>query len=83
MKMAKATDEEWEKVMQFVNELDDKVNSNGGYVENDDLGSWVRNNMPPMMRVCYGYRVLVDNCCDPTSDVLEFKPELARLLAGA
>ena len=28
------------------------------------------------MRVCYGYSVLVDNCCDPDKDYLAFKPGL-------
>lgn len=29
-----------------------------------------------LMRVAFGYFVLIDNCCDPTKDVLELKPEV-------
>ena len=32
-------------------------------------------------RVVNGYAVLVDNVCDPNSDVLEYKPEIAAKLS--
>jgi hypothetical protein len=32
-------------------------------------------------RVVNGYAVLVDNVCDPDSDVLEYKPEIAAKLS--
>jgi hypothetical protein len=77
MKMAKAPDDEWQKVMDFVNELE--AMSEDWQVSDEKIGKFVRSKMPPMLRVCYGYRVLVDNCCNPHSDVLEFKAELAAL----
>lgn len=74
MKMAKASDAEWQKVMDFVNKLEEM---SGNWRNSDkEIGEYVRLKMPPMQRVVYGYRVLVDNCCDPKSDVLAFKPEL-------
>ena len=32
-------------------------------------------------RVVHGYQVLVDNCCDPNAETLEWKPEIAEKLA--
>lgn len=75
LKMAKSSYLEWEKVMGFVRDLDDMASGNDGYKTNEQLGRWVRENMPPMLRVVYGYRVLVDNCCND-EDVLAFKPML-------
>lgn len=33
-------------------------------------------------RVVWGYQVLHDNVCDPALDYLEFKPELAEIIAA-
>jgi hypothetical protein len=46
----------------------------GSSVEPSVDGSW--------SRVVNGYAVLVDNICDPNSDVLEYKPELAAKLSS-
>lgn len=32
---------------------------------------------PAFMRVVFGYETLVDNCCDPTKDFLDWKPGYA------
>ena len=78
MKMAKADVTEWEKAMKFANELDDRIqNSN-----NADLGAWVRKSNPYLVRVVYGFRVLVDNACDPKAATLEWKPEIAAAIAA-
>lgn len=80
MKMAKASYAEWQKVMDFVNELEQEVKS----CQSDELlGTWVRSNYVWCGRVAYGYRVLVDNACDPNVDWLEWKPEIAATLALA
>ena len=34
-------------------------------------------------RVVFGCDMLIDNCCDPNSDVLEWKPEIVELLHEA
>lgn len=80
LQMAKAPAEEWEKVMKFVNELESELK----YHEktNDELGEWVRKNAPPMTRTVFGYSVLVDNCCDPNADTLQWKPEIAAAMAA-
>lgn len=80
MKMAKADKAEWERVMKFVQELEEEIK----YPEKTDeeLGKWVRN-APCMFRVVFGYQVLVDNCADPDSDTLEWRPELKALLEKA
>jgi hypothetical protein len=77
MKMAKASKEEWEKVMRFANELEEEIK----YPEKSDkeLGAWVRN-APCLFRVVFGYQVLVDNCADPNLNHLEFKPEIKAAL---
>jgi len=76
MKMAKAPRGEWERVMKFAQELEHEIK----YREktNEQLGAWVRK-APPLFRVIFGYQVLVDNCCDPNEDILEFKPELRAI----
>ena len=76
MKMAKADYAEWEKCMRFANELDSNIQEMG----NAQLGVWVRENYVWLGRTLYGYRVLVDNCCDPAQHTLEFKPEIAAAI---
>lgn len=78
MKMAKASDEEWQKVMDFANGLDERLNDQ--YTPDAELGRWVKENTPPLFRVVYGYRVLIDNCCDPKSDTLVFNQKFSELL---
>lgn len=57
----------------------------GDYFDEDDsddlkkLVAQIRELCPGLMRVVFGFHVLVDNCCDPTSDTLAWKPELAAL----
>ena len=81
MKMAKASKEEWERVMKFTQELQEEIDYPSK--SNSDFGLWVRNNMPPMTRTVFGYQVLVDNCCDPDSHTLEWKPEIAKAMSKA
>ena len=50
--------------------------------EIDTLMKWLQakegtnDPPPPFMRVVFGYETLVDHCCDPKADVLEWKPEV-------
>lgn len=38
---------------------------------------------PGLMRVVFGYQVLLDNCCDKTADHLTFRPDIqAKIEAG-
>ncbi len=34
-------------------------------------------------RVVFGCDILIDNCCDPNSDTLEWRPDIAMFLATA
>jgi hypothetical protein len=76
--MAKASKEEWEKVMRWVHDLDEELK----YPTKDDkeLGDWLRKTAPNLFRVVFGYQVLVDNACDPNADALEFKPEIVAAM---
>jgi hypothetical protein len=80
MKMAKASKEEWERVMRFSNELEANIENLN--MSDKQLGAWVRTNAPCMRRVVFGYQVLVDNCADPNQDVLDFKPEIKAAFAA-
>lgn len=78
MKMAKAGYDEWQKCMDFANDLEDQVKE----LDDAKLGRWVREHYVWLGRTLYGYRVLVDNCADPNSDTLEWKPEIAAAIAA-
>ena len=78
MKMAKSSDEEWKKCMDFANELDERVKS----MNDRELGAWVREHYVWLGRTIYGFRVLVDNACDPAKDTLEWRPEIAAAIAA-
>lgn len=78
MKMAKADNAEWQKCMDFANGLEERVQDLG----DAHLGRWVRENYVWLGRTLFGYRVLVDNCCDPAQSTLEWKPEIAAAIAA-
>ena len=73
MKMAKAPREEWEACMKFVHELEAEIK--WPEKSDEELRAWL-NDAPCLFRVVFGYQVLVDNCADPASDYLDFKPEI-------
>jgi hypothetical protein len=76
--MAKASKEEWEAVMQFANQIEDYIKYRfTSDTSDEDILKLVRN-APCLLRVVFGYQVLVDNACDPALDHLDFKPELKR-----
>ena len=58
MKQAKASEAEWQQLVDWFNGLE-----SSGKVQ---MVSW--------RRVVFGYAMLVENCCDPTKDFLEWKP---------
>lgn len=78
MKMAKADHAEWQKCMDFANNLEENVRE----LDDEKLGRWVKENYVWLGRTLYGYRVLVDNACDPNADTLEWKPEIAAAIAA-
>ncbi len=62
---------------EFPPESDDQLPENFNVDSAADLRKFydrVSKLSTGLMRVAFGYGVLVDNCCDPTKDVLEHKP---------
>ena len=70
--MAKASRSEWQKAADFVRDIDDMLQYDRP--SDEELGRFVKENIPPLFRVVFGYQVLLDNCCDPTEETLEFHP---------
>lgn len=73
-KMAKARPEEIDKLRQFFQDLEEKIDD--PYREDRSIGEWVRDNLPEWERTVYGYTVMFEHACDPTLSYLEFKPEI-------
>lgn len=98
MKLAKASDDEIKraiKLAQFLEATCDVRNfEQPSFPEDDTLldedsledlqrfYKGVKELCPGLLRVVFGYQVLLDNCCDPAADTLEWKPELAEKLQG-
>lgn len=79
MKMAKASQEEWQAVMDFVNAIEEKTAWHAEPATDAELAKLVRN-APHMSKVVFGYSVLIDNCADPNADTLEFNQEIQAAL---
>jgi hypothetical protein len=58
MKQAKASKQEAETLL--------------GWLENQDRSA--QDRPPQFRRTVYGYLLLLENCCDPTKDFLDWKP---------
>ena len=67
MKMAKASKGDMAKVQ--------------GLIDHFDTGNGPAQLVGALNRVLYGYQMLLENCCDPEADTLEWKPEIASLQA--
>jgi hypothetical protein len=63
MKMSKASDKEWQALVDYFNAMEDRDEA-----------------VPQWRRVVFGFRVVVDNACDPDKDTLEFKPEIGEAM---
>ncbi len=77
MTIAKASTEEQEEVFRFVQALEDEIKYRG--MSDERLAAFVRK-APCMFRVAFGYQVLVDNVCDPASDCLAFRSDIATAI---
>ncbi len=102
MKMAKASKEDFQRVIRFfqlVEEyMDDRTytppteDDSGETIDLDDAGfiellreMWGGRFKPPGVlgswsRVVHGGEILIENCCDPNSEVLDWKPEIAAAI---
>lgn len=71
MKQAKATLEEAEELLRFLENIDEESSFSSR-----------RNHPPPFRRVIFGYILLLQHCADPDQDHLEFKPEIAAAMSS-
>lgn len=62
MKLAKASQEEIDALMRWLQDREASKFENA------------KDRPPAFMRVVFGYETLVNNCCDPDKDYLEWKP---------
>jgi hypothetical protein len=85
MKMAKATNDEVERAIEFAGKFDQEIHGRFALdgMSDEELGGWVRDEAPQLSRIIFGYKVLVDNCADPSLDYLEFKPEIKAAMEAA
>lgn len=92
--MAKASKEEIQACMDFANSLESLINygvlhdAPDGTAEDysdERLAEFVRTFCKrwSLFRVTFGYQVLVDNCCDPDEDTLEWRKDVAALIEKA
>lgn len=77
MQMAKASNEEIQKVIDWANQIEEaqghRFSLNG---PTDEQCATLIRTAPPLFRIVFGYQVLVENCCDPNKDYLDFKPKI-------
>lgn len=87
MKQAKASEADIQAVLDFFDDVEqwieyterpDGVSSLGELVER----AWLAVG-PAWRRVVFGYKLLLDNCCDPDAPTLEWRPDLKALLDQA
>jgi len=74
--MAKASEIDIDKVQNFFEQLEDMIQ---GDVDPVDVSDFVRASFPhggSWERLVHGYRVLLDNVCDPNKSYLDWKPEI-------
>jgi hypothetical protein len=70
MKQAKASVEEAEELLRWLEQLDEEARM-------------FRANPPPeFRRVIFGYLLMLEHCADPDQDVLDFKPEIAAAMSS-
>lgn len=59
------------------------------FQEVERLARWLEKmeergeHVPDWRRTVHGYLVMFDNCCDPTLDYLEWKPEYKAMIEAA
>lgn len=80
MRQAKATEQDVEALRNFFLSLEQRAEEANDVIGKVALANYVikkiNGNINGWRRVVEGYEVLFENCCDPTLDYLDFKPEL-------
>lgn len=93
VKMAKPSEKDFDTVLRFLQGLDEIheyaviTNDDGDDQDMDDpekIVEWVESKWPQVVRaysrVLWAGKTAIDNACDPTLDVLEFKPEILEAM---
>lgn len=96
MKMAKASKEDLDQVRQFFDMLEEvieygtftKPDDDSEDISDEQFVSLIRKAWntrgegvgTAWRRVVYGCDILIDNCCDPAADTLEWRPDIAAMM---
>lgn len=84
MKMAKASEKEIEDMRNFFLSLEQRSEDATDTMGKVALANYVINkingNISGWRRIVEGYELLLDHCCDPSLNYLDFKPELKQKL---
>ena len=90
MKIARATDDDMQRMLAFFAELDDALRDAryGGLVDDENIGALVRKHWgkagpgvgASWCRVLYGMDTLLRNCTDPEASTLEWRPDVREWL---
>ena len=82
MKMAKASEEEIFALNTFMQKIEEAMQDN--MVDPVDFCAMVEEEFNTVAggwrRVVWGCLTLIQNCCDPDADTLEWKPEIAAVM---
>jgi len=84
LRMAKASADDLKRVRRFFQAIEEAMETGQGQ---DSVGRLVREHWRGVdvawERVLIGYAVLVDNCCDPNADTLEWRPDIEAAMKAA
>lgn len=90
MKMARATDDDMQRMFDFFNDLDDALHDLpfGDSVDSEALGEIVKKHWKSRgpgvggswHRVLFGMQMLLKNCTDPDAETLEWRPDIRAWL---
>ena len=73
------------QVRDFLYELEELVDD--PLKTPDEIGAWMKRNWwrcaQHWRKILFGYETLIDNACDPTLTILEWKPEILKAFAIA
>ena len=77
----KATSKEIETAKEFILELNAAIEE--GIPNPEEFLDWLKYNYQAgkdTLKIINGYTILVDTCCDPSEELLEWKPEIKQAL---
>lgn len=79
--MAKASPEDFQRLLDFLTQLEEKVDD---WTDDCELGEWVNRKFPNVStgwrRVVWGYNTLESNAADPDLSYLDWTPYIKTAL---